>query len=258
MNVEKSLQKAGVDTKKYPSLSMQNILGYQGKVFAENSYWYKKIMKDGHVFNPYVHRRWLPYQFMNSLYWEIHARYGNENREITYEYMLGNKYSKSRNTANWPHMYEAFEREINALYTLSKRDKRAYKERVAAFDNLDILEYVSGTVDSSGMGDETFENLKDWFDEEKYNATRSWRIADCLLYKNSDFRADLVKTTFRSGIYFTLKHIAMFDYENLHMSTKSQKEFLKMIRDDVIKGVFPYKMAFDAINSYVKTIYRPR
>lgn len=38
MNVEKSLEKAGVDTKKYPSLAMQNILGYQGKAFAENSY----------------------------------------------------------------------------------------------------------------------------------------------------------------------------------------------------------------------------
>ena len=47
MNVEKSLEKAGVDTKKYPSLAMHNILGYQGKAFAENSYLYRKNTEDG-------------------------------------------------------------------------------------------------------------------------------------------------------------------------------------------------------------------
>ena len=47
MNVEKSLEKAGVDTKKYPSLAMQNILGYQGKALAENSYRIKRLWKMG-------------------------------------------------------------------------------------------------------------------------------------------------------------------------------------------------------------------
>lgn len=35
--------------------------------YAENSSLYGKIMNDGYVFNPYLHRRWLPVQYMKML-----------------------------------------------------------------------------------------------------------------------------------------------------------------------------------------------
>ena len=124
MNVEKSLEKAGVDTKKYPSLAMQNILGYQGKAFAENSYLYRKIMKDGHVFNPYIHRRWLPYQFMNSVYW-VRQYYAET---IGYAKILERELTIGNNVGNWKYMYDKFGKELNALYTLSKRDKKRIKK----------------------------------------------------------------------------------------------------------------------------------
>ena len=31
--------------------------------FGENSQFYKKVMADGNIYNPYIHRRWLPAQF---------------------------------------------------------------------------------------------------------------------------------------------------------------------------------------------------
>lgn len=147
MNVEKSLEKAGVDTKKYPSLAMQNILGYQGKAFAENSYLYRKIMKDGHVFNPYIHRRWLPYQFMNSVYW-VRQYYAET---IGYAKILERELTIGNNVGNWKYMYDKFGKELNALYTLSKRDKKAYKERWAAFGRLEILKYFSQGFDCIGI-----------------------------------------------------------------------------------------------------------
>lgn len=253
MNVEKSLEKAGVDTKKYPSLAIQNILGYQGKAFAENSYFYKKVMEDGHVFNPYVHRRWLPYQFMNAIYWRRQYYIGG----VTYDEMFEKELIKSGDSDNWKHMYEKLEKEINALYTLSKRDKRAYKERWAAFGKLEILKYFSQGFDTVGLNEVTFLGMKDLLLDEKYDASYYWRRSNCLLYKNPQFRMDLTRTTFHAGIYFTLKHLMMFDYEKLHMSS-SQKENLKKIREDLINEDFNYEQAFMIIEDYVAANYNPR
>lgn len=253
MNVEKSLEKAGVDTKKYPSLAMQNILGYQGKAFAENSYLYRKIMEDGHVFNPYIHRRWLPYQFMNAVHWtrQYYAETIGYVKMLEKELMLGN------NVDNWKYMYDKFGKELNALYTLSKRDKKAYKERWAAFGRLEILKYFSQGFDCIGINQNTFLEMKNLLADERFEAERYWRYTNCLLCKRSQFRKDLVTTTFHSGIYFTLKHIMMFDYEKLHMSS-SQKESLKRIREDLINGDFNYEQAFTIIEDYVARYYNPR
>ena len=35
--------------------------------FGKNSQFYKQEMSDGHIFNPYIHRRWLPAQFRRNI-----------------------------------------------------------------------------------------------------------------------------------------------------------------------------------------------
>ena len=163
-------------------------------------------MEDGHVFNPYIHRRWLPYQFMNSVYW-VRQYYAET---IGYAKILERELTIGNNVGNWKYMYDKFGKELNALYTLSKRDKKAYKERWAAFGRLEILKYFSRGFDCIGINQNTFLEMKNLLADERFEAERYWRYTNCLLYKRPQFRKDLVTTTFHSGIYFTLKHHNMF------------------------------------------------
>lgn len=110
----------------YPSLS--NAPVYERKNFAENSVFYGQLMEDGYVFNPYIHRRWLPVQY-NNLKDKISLEYLKENLKIDY-------------------IYNLVVEEIKKLYTLSKYDVDAYNERKEFF-TIDIckeflLSYCTG------------------------------------------------------------------------------------------------------------------
>lgn len=256
MNVEKSLEKAGVDTKKYPSLAMQNILGYQGKAFAENSHWYKKIMKDGHVFNPYVHRRWLPYQFMNNIYWK---RRWNGGVHVGYVDFVRDYIADCENFDRYPSIYEKLEKEANALYTLYKKDKKAYMERKAAFDYGDVFfkGILPADVKEGEIDDKNFSRIKDKLESEKSRCRWYWGRQITMLHLDRGFRNDIGNALACSGIYFTLKHLLMFDYENLH-TTSSQRDELKTIRKQLIEGEFDFEIAFEIIENYVAEHYAPR
>lgn len=110
--VDEMLAKALWDqAKAYPSLS--NVPVYERKNFAENSAFYGQLMEDGYVFNPYIHRRWLPVQ------------YNNLKDKISLEYLKGN--------LKIDYIYNLVVEEIKKLYTLSKYDVDAYNERKEFF-----------------------------------------------------------------------------------------------------------------------------
>lgn len=52
---------------KYYSLSNNDGVSHEQVYFAENSYFYEEIMEDGNIFNPYIHRRFLPMQYKEIL-----------------------------------------------------------------------------------------------------------------------------------------------------------------------------------------------
>lgn len=254
MNVEKSLQKAGVDTKEYPALSMQNILGYTCKPLGENSHWYKQIMEDGHVFNPYIHRRWLPHQFMEKLYWIL--KYDPDPLYVN----MGVSYKREAGNSDfYCSTYQKLIKELNAQYTLFKRDRKAYKERVAAFDDSEAFKRLLSLGDKEGelTSTENYTYLKNVLTEDVKKPKSLYRFDTCNLSEDQCFR-DFVATGFlHSGIYFTLKHIAMFDWEKLNIKNASQKDYLKDMRESLIKGDFNFIIAFGIVKDYVKESYNP-
>lgn len=253
MNVEKSLQNAGVDTKKYPSLSMQNILGYKCKPFGENSHWYKQIMEDGHVFNPYIHRRWLPHQFMDKVYWTVRYNHGLTYNDVFRKYEI-----EISDSDNFHSTYQKLIKELNAQYTLFKRDKKAYKEREAAFFNSKAFRHLLGVEEIDLMTPDNYQYAKEILKlESKDASTRRWEYQRCKLGQDRMLRSKVACSFINAGVYFTLKHIVMFDWESLKMGEWKQKDFLKDMRENLVNGGFSFEAAFEMIKEYVSEGYDP-
>lgn len=93
---------------------------FDDQVWAKNSRFYKSVMQDGNIFNPYIHRRWLPAQFhsiLRSL--TMCDRSVSEERVKGYFSSVWGITSIIKNTA----------KEINLLAFLEYRDRIAFRER---------------------------------------------------------------------------------------------------------------------------------
>lgn len=88
------------------------------KVFGKNSQFFNKVMEDGEVFNPYIHRRWLP-----SQYALLTDGYSTKNG-------IMNQYKKYY---NYSYCITFAKSEVHKLYTLSVYARSAYEERVQFF-----------------------------------------------------------------------------------------------------------------------------
>ena len=103
---QKVTQATEVKTKEIGSTTVK------GK-WGQNSKYYGKVMADGHIFNPYLDRRFLPAQYLS---------------------MIKNEYNYSAYTAiknNYSYMYsiEWLIKEVDKLAFLEKADKVAFEER---------------------------------------------------------------------------------------------------------------------------------
>lgn len=194
MEIKKELEKSGVKAKDYPSLNIENILREKGHTFGKKSRFYKQIMQDGFVFNPYVHRRWLPYQFLDC----AKNTYVSERRSqgaVSFSGFSSDLIIRIYTYCSYLGSVEMLEREKEVQEILSKRDKQAYIERKSAFDI---------TVTS-------VERIREEF--------------------------------FKSGLYYTGKHILMFMYKpeilnNTVFNYKDQITCLKMLRFSLINDNF--------------------
>lgn len=92
---------------------------FDDQVWAKNSRFYKSVMQDGNIFNPYIHRRWLPAQFHSILrsltFWDKSV---SEERVKGYFSDWGIT-TFIKNTT----------KEINLLAFLEYRDRIAFRER---------------------------------------------------------------------------------------------------------------------------------
>ena len=110
MNVNQPAQEVAQTTEvKTKEIGSTTVKGKWG----QNSKYYGKVMADGHIFNPYLDRRFLPAQYLS---------------------MIKNEYNYSAYTAiknNYSYMYsiEWVVKEVDKLAFLEKADKVAFEER---------------------------------------------------------------------------------------------------------------------------------
>ena len=79
--------------------------------FGKNSQFYRQEMSDGHIFNPYIHRRWLPAQFRRNI------------REAGYNGI----YDYVKRCYNWNYVVRFLKQECWKLAMLQRRDHLAVR-----------------------------------------------------------------------------------------------------------------------------------
>ena len=98
--------------------------------FGKNSQFYKQEMSDGHIFNPYIHRRWLPAQFRRNI---RDAGYNGIHEYVKLHY-------------DWNYVTRFLQKECWKLAMLQRRDAEAFRERSAFFKLNDmqriLIEYA--------------------------------------------------------------------------------------------------------------------
>ena len=85
--------------------------------FGKNSRFYMQVMNDGHVFNPYIHRRFLPAQFQRNI---RAAGYNGIHNYVREQY-------------NWNYVVRFLKEECAKLAMLQRRDLEAFQERSQFF-----------------------------------------------------------------------------------------------------------------------------
>lgn len=92
------------------------------RYFASNSQFYQQVMADGHIFNPYLHRRFLPSQFRRNI------------RDAGYNGI----HAYVKNNYGWDYVTHFLSGECWKLAMLQRRDPEAYKERSRFFPLMDM------------------------------------------------------------------------------------------------------------------------
>ena len=98
--------------------------------FGKHSQFYKQVMADGNIFNPYIHRRFLPAQFRRNV------RIAGYNG--IYDYV--------RRFYSWNYVVRFLKEECAKLAMLENRDREAFEERRAFFTLEDMKRIMAQYV----------------------------------------------------------------------------------------------------------------
>lgn len=103
--------------KKTGELFTLNLNDDDDRIFGRNSRFYGQMMADGHVFNPYIHRRFIASQFHRLV-----VRHGIDgiHDAVAREY-------------DWKYAIEQIKKEAHKLANLERHDKTAFAERSMFF-----------------------------------------------------------------------------------------------------------------------------
>lgn len=184
--------------------------------YARKSHLYNKIMADGNVFNPYIHRRFLPHQYISL----IETCHGNIDCEIMKNYNLSYALTYTR-------------KEIRKLAMLCKNDRKTFKER-SRFFRYDVIYAVI----KQGV-EKVTENLYKCECEKSREFSINGRnmLKEIIRANSYDMLEDVIKRysdvyetlcikgksvkepvcrewieAFKaSGAYYTMKHLIMFE-----------------------------------------------
>ncbi|MEI3172625.1 MAG: hypothetical protein V8S76_00745 [Lachnospiraceae bacterium] len=132
MNTEERMQQVlGEDAQQYAAL--RNKSTYKEVHFAVSSKFYEQIMADGEIFNPYIHRRWLPGQYAHIVECVKIGCPKYNTMEEYFKWMYDTKYCVKYATS-----------EIYKLYILRSYSKKAYTER-SKFFTIEVLREILKT-----------------------------------------------------------------------------------------------------------------
>lgn len=206
------------------------VMGHEdGDSWAINSKFYNQVMEDGHIFNPYLHRRFVPSQFLRMM------KYGNMDIYAAINRWYGFVYS-----------IEWVKEEVRKLAFLQKADPIAFDERkwfltidnikdiindyvnaAKAFITNEVTHYRSVKVDKrrrirTRTELEAFKAELDSFNS-RVQDTITYETMDEILqghfvvkvsYDNEKSKT-FVESFTRAGAYYTLKHLVMFEHLSL-------------------------------------------
>ena len=195
--------------------------------YAKNSALHNKIMMDGNVFNPYIHRRFLPHQYIKM----IEQYEGCINNAIMREYTHG-------------YVLKYMLKEVKTLATLLRIDRKTFRERSRFFTYDVVYSTVKDFVEimkkkfkdrtvyyDSGFGFLNLAEIKKLLFEcdeilnkivsansysKLYEILSESRVYEVMTkagyYSYNDNRSQKWINAFKaSGAYYTMKHLIMFE-----------------------------------------------
>lgn len=110
--------------------NVQNTQAPTEEYWAKKSQFYGKVMEDGNIFNPYLHRRWLPSHYMNLIKNQPnHSAYKGIQKRYGFMYSI-----------------EWLIKEVDKLVFLQKVDPVAFGERGAFLLNDEIKQIIEDYV----------------------------------------------------------------------------------------------------------------
>lgn len=213
--------------------------------FAKNSRFLGETMADGHVFNPYIHRRFIAAQFERLI-----RQYGYNGVKRGFA-----------ETRNWDYAIEVLKKEVHVLANLQRKDAVAYNERSRFFTLSDCFKIIFDYASEVRLHIEAFHKragnhpsfyLPKYGTVKKQNVRpmmhRFWKLVEiakeCKTYAQLDELLEsfewlklpsdhplpdsFVTPFLEAGAYYTLKHHMMF--KGLTMWRENQHESLLKLR----------------------------
>lgn len=257
------LKKAGIDTAQYLSLGIDLPQGSEITIavrdeetgelrpvtlkdrdevyaFAEKSRYHGRLMADGHIFHPYIHRRFIAKQF----------------RELIKHYGCHGILNAVATTRSWDYAIGVLRKEVHRLANLQKHDRSAFEERSRFFTLdccrqiitqyvLEVVDYLDSQIERGdskrvfipGCGMMPRQNVRPMrrrFSMFMYQARacETYRQLDTLLSNfdwfslpnNMTLPTSFVDPFVEEGAFYTLKYHMM--QEGLRMWNKTQHESL--------------------------------
>lgn len=108
--------------------------------YAPTSQFYNKIMEDGNIFNPYIHRRWITSQFCKLL------KLKQQDENIV-DFFFIRQPRNLRNIITDNKIKNWFNHECDVMETLQRKDPIAFEERSTVLTLDDLRDILKARVD---------------------------------------------------------------------------------------------------------------
>lgn len=222
-----------------------NLNDEANELFGKNSRFYGKVMQDGHVFNPYIHRRFIAAQF----------------RDLVRRFGMNGIQQHAASVYDWKYAIDQVRKECQKLALLERRDKAAFAERSCFFTVSAVADFLSdyvteichflnrsvaqwrsdantGYIHGFGYVERNhlrpirhrYECLRDSARQCRTHAELSSLISAfdfAELPRRTSLPASFVIPFLEAGAYYTMKHSVMFEGKTIY--GKSQKESLDLL-----------------------------
>lgn len=258
--VKETLLKNGKNISKYASLEgLNNFSSQKQQLFGEKSFYYGSIMEDGFIFNPYVHRRFLPTQFkriVNFIFsdYSLEDIYNSSDYDIYKQLaFVGNQFCEYFSI---DHIIRYMQKEIHTLLILQEKDISAYMERSKFLSIETVLNTVKGILDlytECGFHGSRIENViniyKKLQQESNFIAAEkvlnpSYFPCNYMDCSRKESLYDIRESFFKSGLYFSIKNELMFNLSEekiKYIYTANKFDSLEEIREALLKDEFDFK-----------------